>query len=95
MRASGVSGELRVGHRLAARLGAWTIEPKGRLFTLRACVASRDDFWFNERPIDVALNIGGAQWLWREQPVTVDGDDIVSTLTERPLVEQKAMKVAI
>lgn len=95
MRATGVRGELRVGHKRAAVLGAWEIEQNGKAFVLRATVGEADDFWINERPIDVVLDVGGVEWLWRHANVKIGGGEIVSAITERPLVEAKTAKVAV
>lgn len=52
-RAAGPSGELRVGYKVAARLGAWDIapsgewgkdEPEGRWSMVGECI-DRDGFW--------------------------------------------------
>ena len=92
MRASGLSGELRVGHRQAATLGRWTIESNDSSFVLRASVFRFDEFWVYERPIDVALRIAGVEWVWRQASVQFDGREIVSAIRERPLVEQPKEK---
>lgn len=90
MRATGESGELRVGHRHAAVLGRWTIEPAGRSFVLRASVASEDAFWVNERPLDVLLDVGGTRWLWRHANVELGGGEVVARISELPIVEMRS-----
>lgn len=73
--ARGASGELRVGHRVAATLGTWSLVRKAdRLADDRATVATiiltRDAFWWTQHPQDLWLGMGRAWWVWRGAVVT-------------------------
>ena len=93
MRASGLSGELRVGYQQAARLGAWSIELEPRIpreCTLRARVLSEHPYWITQQPLDVVVLLGNrVEWLWRDVQVARAEDGIVVTLSDRPIVDER------
>lgn len=77
MRACGVSGELRYGYAIAARLGAWEITRArdGAGFRLDGAVLSADPVWIARRPLDLVLALGPVEWIWRDvEPVVAPGN---------------------
>jgi hypothetical protein len=96
MRASGQIGQLRVGYRLAAKLGAWSLSMEARIpriYTMRARVEWRDVYWLTQAPLDLALDIGGVEWLWRGIRAALDGDDVVVTVRDRPIVGDRQVDI--
>jgi hypothetical protein len=92
IRATGPSGTLRVGYQWAADLGAWRMEPSAdhpHAFVLRSTVLRRHDYWFTQYPMDLALRLGGTEWLWRGVSVAREGDLVAVTLSERPVVSDR------
>lgn len=60
MKASGLSGELRVGYQPAAILGEWTAEiTHGSVVEAR--VNRVDSFWITQSPISLVLHVGEHQ----------------------------------
>lgn len=58
----GVSGEVRKGYRVVARLGAWHLDKERRL---TATAVDVDDFLVEEGgPYRVVLHVGPKQWVW-------------------------------
>lgn len=93
MRASGTTGVLRVGYQVAADLGAWHMVLAPRLpltYVFRATVLSEHDYWITQAPIDLAVQVGSAEWLWRDVQLQRTGDAIVVDLHERPIVSPRA-----
>lgn len=82
MQASGLRGEVRCGHRVAARLGAWSLSRTGVLddrnpsdqWAATGEVTERDDYLleFGSR-FDLVLEFGGGEWLWRGVSLTDEG----------------------
>lgn len=93
MRASGTAGVLRVGYQVAADLGAWHIAIAPRLpltYVFHATVLSEHDYWITQAPLDLAVQVGSAEWLWRDvHAARVDGA-IRIDLHDRPIVSQRA-----
>lgn len=60
-------------------------------YTIRAQVVSVNSHWVEQRPIDIAVHLAGVEWLWRDASLvrTADGF-VVATVTEKPIVEQRA-----
>ena len=96
MRASGHSGELRVGYQRAAELGTWSIvlEPRlPRAYTFTATVQSEHGFWNTQRPLDLVLAVGQTEWAWRNVEPCRTGDTITIELHERPEVCERSQRV--
>ena len=92
MRASGSSGELRVGYQQAARLGAWTLtlEPRlPRAFTFRSMIQTEHPYWMTQAPMDLAVALGTVEWLWRGVDLRRSGNEVTAVLTERPIVDER------
>ena len=92
IRASGDTGALRVGHQWAATLGEWTLAPRDvvpREWAFEARVTRQDEFWFTQRPIDLVLAVGTAEWVWRGVEVEMDGRRVAIVLRERPIVDSR------
>jgi hypothetical protein len=91
--AEGVRGELRVGYRVAARLGRWSLlrspETLGDDKTrIRVDVIEQDEFWSTQGPQEVWLNMGGPIW-WIWPTAEVGGSGSVSLVVHGdPRVER-------
>lgn len=88
LRVSGTAGALRVGYQTAATLGAWRLEPLAqvpRAYRCTAVVSTLSDYWLQQTPQDVVLEVGTHTWRWRgvTAHVTDDGQFTV-TLTGTP-----------
>lgn len=93
MRASGTRGELRVGYQYAATLGAWTLEMAARIpvtFILRAQLLHEHEYWSQQAPLDLVLDLAGVEWIWHGVRVQRDGKDVLIEVTKRPIVEQRS-----
>lgn len=93
MRASGTAGVLRVGYQVAADLGEWHMVLAPRLpltYAFRASVLSEHDYWITQEPLDLVVQIGTAEWLWRGVEVRREGDTVTIDLHERPIVSVRA-----
>jgi len=92
MRASGESGLVKVGYQVAYRLGAWSIVLEHQLpraYNFRAAVVRCHDFWSTQRPMDLVLSIGNAEWTWRGiEPRFEDADTMAFELVTRPEAAQ-------
>jgi hypothetical protein len=91
--AEGIRGELRVGYRIAARLGRWSLmrspETLGDDKTrIRAEVVEHDEFWIAQGPQEIWLFMDRAWWVWSTAEVggagsvslVVHGDPRVETV---------------
>ena len=77
MKVTGVSGQLKVGGRVAASLGRWSYDGTPAGWKVEADTSDVDEFWFdNERPMDLWLDVGQQAWKWRG--VTVKGQSRVT-----------------
>lgn len=86
MRATGHTGEVRYGYRVAARTGPWVIarDEDAHNFTFLAAVFETDEVWLAQRPLDLVLALGQVEWVWRDViPTIVDGRMMLQ-LTRRP-----------
>lgn len=95
MKASGSYGELRVGYQRAARLTNWQIIPADGYprrfgFVFTATVAEEHAYWVTQEPLDLALWLGNAEWLWRGIVPRRDGVRLTVSLAERPIVSERA-----
>lgn len=90
MKVSGKSGSLFFRYQRAVHLGSWTIEPvtgtSGNRFRLSASIESRVEPWCNERPLDVKLDFGDAQWLWEHVDPTTTAPTITLELQNAPTI---------
>ena len=84
--ARGVSGELRAGYQLAARLGPWEMAQGQNSVSLRATVHERFEPWWSWRPLDLALYIGGVEWSWRLEAFQLNALELVALFEQPPLV---------
>jgi hypothetical protein len=84
MRASGLSGELRYGYQIAARLGAWEIAEKQGTFRLRGRVASVDPVWITRRPIALVVALGPVEWKWSGVDPVIGNGVVEIALVGRP-----------
>ena len=68
MKATGVGGELRVGHQRAAALGTWSFEATPATLMVRfvvdAVVHSLDRYWITQAPMSLELRVGRDYWCW-------------------------------
>jgi|AP59_1055472.scaffolds.fasta_scaffold84465_2 hypothetical protein len=90
MKVNGKSGSLFFRYQKAVNLGAWTIEPvtgtSGNRFRLSASVESLVEPWCNERPLDVKLDFGNAQWLWEHVDPKTTAPTITMELENAPTI---------
>jgi len=76
MQAAGVGGELRVGYQRAARLGSWSLRPAGEDESIiSAQVVERDEFWMDQNPRRVVLEMGELSWTWDN--IEFDGGSVI------------------
>lgn len=93
MRATGNEGTLRVGYQVAAELGRWEMAQAPqvpRTFRFTAQVEREHAYWITQKPLDLVLSLGTAEWLWRDIVVERKGDRVEITLSERPIVSERA-----
>lgn len=92
VRMSGEVGELRVCYQRAAQLGRWQMLPasgRGR-YSITADLVSTNAYWMTQHPLDIALVLGGTEWLWRDVAVTQDGRQVRVEVSEPPIVSPVA-----
>jgi hypothetical protein len=90
--ADGVSGELRVGYQLAARLGRWSIDLDDTHLgpargTLRAAIVDAVPFWIDQRPFTARLQLGPGSWLWAVGVTVIDGSTCTMQIDGQPEVK--------
>ena len=92
IRASGPTGVLRVGYQWAAQLGPWEMAAAAGkpAFAFHARVQAESLFWMAERPLDLVLMLGQVEWVWRGVEPVREGATVRLTLTERPVVSERA-----
>jgi hypothetical protein len=81
----GRQGRLKVGHRTAATLGAFSLSPVPSGWAVEAEIASTDAFWIAQsaaRSLD--LDVGKQRWIWRDVTLEVDGGTVRGTVLGRP-----------
>jgi hypothetical protein len=87
MKAKGLTGELRIGGRVAAVLGPWRMRPQKLGWRLQAPLRWRDEFWIEaDGPFDLHLEVGEARWRFHNVFVDVGDEDIEITGREMPEV---------
>lgn len=82
----GVSGEVRVGGRVAARLGAWsaTRDKAADAWQIGAALAEVNDLWLDgPGPFELRLHIGRSVWRWRGVDLQRDGGSVSITAYRR------------
>jgi hypothetical protein len=94
MRATGSSGELRVGYQSAARLGAWHLEVThtlaGLLFVVVAHVDAADWYWMHQHPLTLTLAFGRFRWEWPQASATIDGERMTIRVNGKPHISREA-----
>ena len=93
IRASGHAGLLRVAYQVAAHLGPWEIVVSRMLphpFEFRSTLTESHAYWLTQRPLDLVLELGQTEWIWRDVMVKRVGAAITIELTERPIVDDRA-----
>lgn len=81
MKASGVTGRLLHGYRVVARLSAWSLVD-GRI---EATASDVNTFALaHGGPFELALDVGGHQWIWRDVAPLVDGARFATTVVGKP-----------
>lgn len=91
--ASGPIGQLRHGYQVAVKLGAWdlVLEPRiPRVYTFKAKVLSRHDFWSTQSPLDLVLHVGNATWIWCDVRPVYDGEAVTIQILVSPSVSERA-----
>lgn len=77
--ATGNGGELRVGGRVAAHLGDWSMERDGGAWVIHAALVEPNPLWLGQAArYDLRLNVGAAVWRWAR----LAPDEIVITDTD-------------
>ena len=85
---TGHTGEIRVGGRVAGRLGVWNArrvadEDK---WVIGAALADHNPLWLPPQgtgPFEVRLDVGKQQWRWRPVELIVDGSGVSVTAYRR------------
>ena len=81
MKARGTAGQLRVGGRMAATLGAWSHEGTAAEWQVEAETLDIDEYLFESGgPFHLRLYVGEQIWQWRG--VTVSGRERVTITGE-------------
>ena len=78
MKAAGIGGELRVGYQRAARLGQWSLASAGEgsdHWLISVQLAQRDEFWMEQNPSRVVLELGELSWTWDN--IEFDGSSLI------------------
>ncbi len=79
----GVHGELRSGYKVAAQLGAWTMDGGGRV---EAQPLDVNDFWMDSGKHSLWLWVGARAWVWQEAEVVDRGTPFIVRVTGSPVV---------
>jgi hypothetical protein len=84
--ATGPSGEIRVGGRIAAQIGSWKLMAAGgNTYTIVAPTTEANDFLlFGESRKEIRLPVGAKEWRWRDVQVGYDGSQITVVVTGKP-----------
>lgn len=94
MKATGHTGELRFRYQVAARLGAWSVEPvvgtSGHRFRLSAKVTEDISPWTTRRPLDLYLTFGVSVWVWHGVNPQSIGSAIDLELHGSPTIMQRS-----
>ena len=91
MKASGASGELRVGYRKIASLGAWSLDaiasvPTTR-FSIEATVGWTDSFWVTQDdPMTLDLQFGRFHWVWESVRPEFENRHVVVKVCNKPTI---------
>jgi hypothetical protein len=74
--ANGAGGELRLAGRVAATLGAWTLQRSEGGAVLTATLATQDAYWLSQgERFELRLPLGNVRlWRWRRATVRLDGN---------------------
>lgn len=94
--AHGHRGVVLCGHRVAARLGQWslaasleTLSPTPRVH-VRARLTGETSWWMTQRPLTLALEIGAREWwIWSDgAEVMANGGRLTMVVEGPPNIEQ-------
>jgi hypothetical protein len=90
-RLSGACAEVRVGAKIALRLGSWqlTQERQGDAVVVTAEVRYRSEFWLTQRPFELWLDFGTALWGWRDIQMALGRNAVIRALGD-PEVKEAA-----
>ena len=75
-------------------LGQWEIVPvpgSRAAFRFTATVQREHEVWGRERPQDLVLALGSAEWVWHAVSFDRHGDTVTVLLTDRPAVARRAV----
>ncbi len=76
----GVTGSLRVGPHVAAKLLNWTLTPKDGSFTFAAELTDIDRFWITQTPRAIHLTFGQNGLVWRAADLEIADGKVMGTL---------------
>lgn len=80
--AYGTAGQIRAGYRVAADLGAWTLDLLGTAFgtdswEITADVARADGYWLDHGgAFEIRLRLARSWWCWRDVAIERSGDRV-------------------
>lgn len=81
----GQRGRIKVGHQMAAQLGAFTLSPlTPGVWQVEAAVLSADAFWVSQDNRTLELEVGQQRWLWRDAHLVVGDGTVHGTVNGRP-----------
>lgn len=85
LKASGLSGVVRVGGRVAAELGRWTFEGSSSAWVVEAKLLEDDPYLLEyDAPKELRLDLGTRTWRFRDVVATQGVGDITITGSGRP-----------
>jgi hypothetical protein len=80
----GVSGQLKFGYQIVARLHAWHLNNDGRL---EAEVSDVNRHWADSGgPFSVVLTVGKKQWIWKDVQLAHLEPSLVAVLPGSPSI---------
>jgi hypothetical protein len=85
LKASGISGEVRKGYQVAARLSSWTLESDTS--RVDATATERNPFWLEQNGLSLHLTLGNRQWVWREIEIMDSGHPFAIRIHGQPDVK--------
>ena len=83
---TGQTGEIRVGGRVAARLGYWSAQRvvAEDKWVIGAALVERNDLWLaGAGPFELRLDVGSQQWRWKPVDLAVEGNGATVTAYRR------------
>jgi hypothetical protein len=84
--ATGATGEIRVGGRVAAQIGKWQLMAAGgNAYTVIGPTVEVNEFLlFGENKKELRLPVGAKEWRWRDVSVGFDGSQVTVVVTGKP-----------